>query len=105
VKGRDVGGRAGLYVHVAAGANPQAANRVEGAAEGTFDWREVTIDFAAAPIADATGRSGATQSLSPSNGPNPTPGARLARDRQRPVLTGRPRNVTALGAAPPSRVP
>jgi hypothetical protein len=43
VKAQGVVGRAGWYVHVN-GDKPQLINKVEGW-EGSFDWREVTIEF------------------------------------------------------------
>jgi len=51
VKGDNVVGRAGWYVHVAAGDNPQAVNMVAGDLRGTFDWQQVTITFTAPPQA------------------------------------------------------
>ncbi len=47
VKADNVKGRAGWYVHVD-GDKPQMINNVQGA-EGTFDWREIVIEFEVPP--------------------------------------------------------
>lgn len=47
VRARDVVGGAGWYVHVATPENPQAVSIVEPVGDGTFEWRSVTIEFAA----------------------------------------------------------
>ena len=47
LRGRDVVGRAGWYIHVATGGDPMAINRVEGEAKGTFDWQRTVVEFTA----------------------------------------------------------
>ena len=44
VRARDVKGSAGWYVHVHADRH-MAVNQVANAGEGTYDWREVTLEF------------------------------------------------------------
>lgn len=45
VRGQNVVGSAGWYVHVGDEKNPQRINQVVSAGEGTFGWQEVTITF------------------------------------------------------------
>lgn len=47
VRGKDVVGYAGWYVHVATPENSQAVSKIVQAGDGTFDWRQVTIEFEA----------------------------------------------------------
>jgi len=50
VRGRDVKGQAGWFLHVH-GQRPMALNRVVAAGEGTFEWRRVEIAFRTPPDA------------------------------------------------------
>jgi len=50
VRGRDVKGQAGWFLHVH-GQEPMALNRVVAAGEGTFEWRRVEIAFRTPPDA------------------------------------------------------
>ena len=52
-RGEGVVGQAGWYVHVATPDDPLALNRVESAGDGTFDWRQVSIEFTAPEDATA----------------------------------------------------
>ncbi|MBN1346250.1 MAG: DUF4091 domain-containing protein [Phycisphaerae bacterium] len=44
VRAKDVKGQAGWYVHVH-GATPMVINKVAHAGEGTYDWKQLTIEF------------------------------------------------------------
>ena len=45
VKGQDVVGRSGWYVHVANPETTQKVSVLQDAGDGTFDWKQVTIEF------------------------------------------------------------
>lgn len=45
VRGENVSGTAGWYVHVGDDKNPQRLNRVAKVGDGTFGWRELTLTF------------------------------------------------------------
>jgi len=47
VRGENVVGYAGWYVHVATPENTQAVSKIVQAGDGTFGWQQVTIDFTA----------------------------------------------------------
>lgn len=48
VRGSNVKGKAGCYVHVH-GAKPMVVNRVANAGDGTYEWRRVAIEFETPP--------------------------------------------------------
>ena len=51
VRGQDVAGKVGGYTHVATTDEPLKLNTVQSAGEGTFDWRQLTVDFTTPPDA------------------------------------------------------
>ena len=52
VRGEDVKGRAGWFIHVGNEKNSQMINNVQGNFEGTFDWKEIVFEFTAPKDAD-----------------------------------------------------
>ncbi len=52
VKAQDVQGYAGWYIHVGNAENPMLISPMLSAGDGTYDWKEVTIEFTAPPEAD-----------------------------------------------------
>ncbi|MDR0337793.1 MAG: DUF4091 domain-containing protein [Planctomycetaceae bacterium] len=51
VRGENVAGKAGWFLHVGNEKNAQIINSVRDAGNGTFDWREITFEFTAPPEA------------------------------------------------------
>ena len=47
VRGKDVKGQAGWYIHIGNQQNPMMLNQVINAGEGTYDWREIVYEFSA----------------------------------------------------------
>ncbi|MDR0869366.1 MAG: carbohydrate binding domain-containing protein [Planctomycetaceae bacterium] len=52
VRGENVKGRAGWFLHCGNETNSQTVNRTQGNFEGTFDWKEIVIEFTAPADAD-----------------------------------------------------
>ncbi|MGC8642019.1 MAG: glycoside hydrolase domain-containing protein [Isosphaeraceae bacterium] len=52
VRGQDVQGQAGWYIHVGNEENPMLASPMLSAGQGTFDWKQVTAEFTAPAQAD-----------------------------------------------------
>ena len=52
VKGENIVGRSGWYLHIGSASKPMMAAPMADAGEGSFDWKTVTLEFTAPPESD-----------------------------------------------------